>query len=272
MVYRGRVAVGAVLVAGVILAAAGSEAWAAGAVANFDAMSLPAPGYYNGGDGAGGFTSGAATFNNTYTDYGSFGAWGGWAVSAKTDATTSGYVNQYSAAAGTAQSGSNYAVGYVDAYTPTIPTLTLAQPAILGQAYFTNTTYAYMDMLYGDPAFHTKQFGGPSGTDPDWFLLTLTGKNSAGTVTGHVLFYLADFRSANAADHTIVKDWTPVDLSGLGTVKTVEFTLTSSDTDEVLGMNTPAYFAMDTLTPEPATLALVGVGAAVAAWRRRRVV
>jgi hypothetical protein len=244
------------LAVSVILAAVGSSAMATGTGANFEDVTLPAQGYYNGSDGAGGFISGSVTFNNTYIDDGTFTSWGGWAASQTADNTTNSYLNQYSAVTGKAQSGSNYGVAYVNTYTE-LPTITLAQPAVLGQAYFTNTTYAYLTMRDGDPNGWGKQFGGPSGTDPDWFLLTLTGKDEAGRVTGRILFYLADFRSANPADHFIRKDWTAVDLTHLGTVKTVEFTLTSSDTDEILGMYTPAYFAMDTLTLQaPPTVAL----------------
>ena len=46
-------------------------------------------------------------------------------------------------------------------------------------------------------------------------------------------------------------DWEWVDLSSLGTVAGLEFDLSSSDTGPS-GMNTPAYFAMDDLTPASA--------------------
>jgi hypothetical protein len=90
-----------------------------------------------------------------------------------------------------------------------------------------------------------KKFGGDSGDDPDWFKLTVTGKDDAGTVLGSVDFYLADYRfETNALDY-IVGDWTWVDLSAFGPqVKTLHFTLSSSD-NGAWGMNTPAYFAMD---------------------------
>jgi hypothetical protein len=45
----------------------------------------------------------------------------------------------------------------------------------------------------------------------------------------------------------IIKDWTLVALSSLGEVKSLEFALTSSDSDPVFGMNTPAYFAIDSV-------------------------
>jgi hypothetical protein len=60
-------------------------------------------------------------------------------------------------------------------------------------------------------------------------------------VTGTVDFNLA------TGTH-ILNTWKCVGLRSLGTVKSLEFSLSSSDTGE-FGMNTPAYFAMDFLNP-----------------------
>ena len=137
--------------------------------------------------------------------------------------------------------------------------------------YITNTTYAALSMLNGDS--FAKKFGGASGNDPDWFLLTITGKNASGGTTGTVDFYLADYQFENNANDYIVDDWTFVDLTALGDiVKSLEFALSSSDVGQ-WGMNTPASFAMDSLTvvPEPSTLVLLcGAGVAGAVWRYRR--
>jgi len=99
-------------------------------------------------------------------------------------------------------------------------------------------------MFNGD-AF-SKKFGGESGNDQDWFMLTITGKDVDGVVTGTVDFYLADYRFADNSTDYIVNTWQYVDLTSLGTVKSLEFTLSSSDVGD-WGMNTPAYFALDTL-------------------------
>ncbi|MBM4092135.1 MAG: DUF4465 domain-containing protein, partial [Planctomycetes bacterium] len=140
-------------------------------------------------------------------------------------------------------------------------------------AYFTNTTYAALSMRDGDS--FSKKFGGELGSDPDWFLLKISGLNAGGGVTGTVDFYLADYRFADNRQDFIVDTWTWVDLSSLGEVSSLKFDLSSSDTGD-WGMNTPAFFAMDDLVsaPEPSTLALscAGIAAAAAAWivRRRR--
>jgi hypothetical protein len=104
-----------------------------------------------------------------------------------------------------------------------------------------------------------KKFGGSSGNDPDWFLLTITGKDASGGKTGTVEFYLADYRFEDNSKDYIVENWECVDLSSLGVVKSLEISLNSSDAG-VFGMNTPAYFAMDTIMPEPATMVLLALG------------
>lgn len=244
----------------------------AASLADFDELSLSAESCWNGSDLSGGFLSGGATFNNNYnSDYGS---WDGWAYSNRTNDTTvlKGLDGQYTAITGAGYDGSsNYGVAYCSAWAaePATITLTNAPAGItLTGAYVTNNNYAYYSMLEGE--FVAKKFGGADGADPDWLLLTITGLNADGLPTGAVPFYLADFTAVDSADDYIVSDWTWVDLSGLGAVTALQFSMSSSDTDPVWGMNTPSYFAMDSLIPEPATVVLLGMGALLAGRRRRR--
>jgi len=252
----------------------GTAGGARAAAADFDDLPLAANSYWNGAPAVGShpFVSGGASFNTFYTYDESYGMsyWAGWAYSNKTDAATPGYLNQYSAIAGAAHSGPNYGIGYMDTWYGVTPTLTFPTPQQVQSACFTNMTYPYLIMRDGDPNGFAKKFGGDTGNDPDWFLLTLTGKDAGGQVTGTVNFYLADYRFADNAQDYLIDQWTQVDLSPLGTVKSVEFTLDSSDSSP-WGLNTPAYFAMDSLAiaPEPATLGLVAAGLAAAALRRR---
>ena len=240
-------------------------------VVDFSDMSLPANSYWNGSDYSGGFTSGRVTFANSFVDWGGgYTSWSGFAYSNVDDTTTPGVGNQYAAYTGTAPGGSGiYAVGYVSLDWMTnapIPIVaTLQTPSALGTVAITNTTCAALSMLNGDS--FAKKFGGTTGNDPDWFLLTIIGEDAAGNQTGSVNFYLADYRSA---DKYIVNTWQTVDLSSLGTVKSLEFSLSSSDSGQ-FGMNTPAYFALDDLTvvPEPGTITLLILGA-TAILRRRR--
>jgi len=233
----------------------------------------------------GSFTSRGTTFSNKYNL--DFGSWSDWAYSNVTDNTTPDYANQYSAFAGTGHGpgNDNYGMAYGSTINPNygpddVPSITLPSGAgTLAGAYFTNATYPALVMRDGDVNHFSKQFGGPSGDDPDWLLLTVKGIDQNDQVmSDQVDFYLADYRFGDNAQDYIVDDWTWVDLSPLAGAKQLFFNLTSSDTDPVFGMNTPAYFAMDDLTfttaasavPEPSAwlLLLVGIGG-VALWRRR---
>ena len=217
-------------------------------IVTFDDLTLDPNTYYNGSDiiggGEGEFETTGVTFNifydGTYVPY-----WEGFAYSNTTDTTTPGYTNQYSAIAGMgADASSNYGVGYVDGFYGSIPTITFADEVNLAEAYITNTTYAFLAMQDGEePA---KKYGGDTGNDPDYYKLTITGKDADEVVTDVVEFYLADFRSADNSQDYIVDDWTAVDLSGLGLVKTVEFSVSSSDMGD-WGINTPTYFAIDNI-------------------------
>lgn len=206
------------------------------AEAGMEDMNLPADGYYNGADGAGSFTSGGFTFKNDYnTDWAS---WSGFAASAVTDNQTKGWNNQYSAIAGSGALQTNaYAVAYVDGYSE----IDFNNATVSG-FYITNATYTYYSMLDGDD--YAKKFGGPDGTEPDWFKVTIAGISAEGDTTGTLDYYLADFRPENDSEDYIVDNWQWVELSELEAVSKLRFSLSSSDNGD-WGMNTPAYFCID---------------------------
>jgi len=194
------------------------------------------------------FTTSGATFHNIFSNFGGGCCWQGWAYSQTTDTTTPGFANQYSAIAGSGAFGNaTYGVaftgGQVGAQGPVSRISFDHDVPVLG-AFFTNTTYAALSMRDGDS--FAKKFGGASGNDPDYFILTITGRDSHGVITGSVDFALADYRFADHALDYIVTDWTFVDLSSLGSVSALEFSLDSSD--KAFGfLNTPSYFALDDL-------------------------
>jgi hypothetical protein len=207
------------------------------------------------------FTSGGLTFNNHYLEV-PWPSWHGWTYSNMTDTTTPGFGNQYSASTSIGYNNSaKYGVAYcnVSSLTSPPPTITAAQNqnAVFQSAYFTNTTYAYLSMRDGDQ--FAKKFGGPNGTDPDWFKLTISGWNAASAIVGAVEVYLADFRAPSdrpdnpIKSNYILNQWRRVDLAGFGSeVRRVSLELSSTDNDPLWGMNTPAYVAMDSISWQPA--------------------
>ncbi len=213
----------------------------------FDELALPAESYWNGSDGSGGFTSGGAHFNNNYnTEYGS---WDGFSYSNITDTAAEGIAAQYNAITGTGQGGSaNYAVCYTGWTMP--PTMTLEEPGFVAGLYVTNSNYAFYSMLDGDD--YAKKFGGDNGSEPDFFMLTITGKDVDGNDVGSVDFYLADYRFEDDSEDYIVDSWQYIDLTLLSEVASLEFALSSSDVGD-WGMNTPGSFVIDTIVYEPAS-------------------
>ncbi len=195
-----------------------------------------------------GFDNGLAHFPYFWdTSWGGYWA-GGFSYSNKTDSVTSGYMNQYSAKTAKGYNNSNqYAVIWCSDpvtyayYTRMTLTGSAGGKSVAG-FYVTNSTYAYNSMR--DGAAPAKKFGGATGNDPDWFLLTIKGYRGGALTTDSVNFYLADFRSSTGSSDYIVKTWEWVNLLPLGHVDSLQFHLSSSDTAGG-NMNTPAYFCMD---------------------------
>ena len=108
-----------------------------------------------------------------------------------------------------------------------------------------NTTYTALSMKQGD-AF-AKKFGGESGSDPDWLMLTIEGFDQAQTSIGAVEFYLADYRFSDDSLDYIVDQWTTVSLEPISQAVELRFSMSSSDVGD-FGINTPTYFAADQVT------------------------
>ncbi|MFH2067501.1 MAG: DUF4465 domain-containing protein [Pseudomonadota bacterium] len=252
------------------------------ATATFDDNALaPETNWGGAGSGEAGFVSGDTYFIHNDGGW----SWDGFVYSNRTDTTTAGYTNQFSAVTGSGLSGStNYGVGYIPldwtggTYDP-IPQI-VSFGASTGEdynttisgMYITNTTYAYLSMRDGDG--FAKQFGGTSGDDEDWFKMTVTGITETGYTANAVDFYLADFRYSDNSMDYIIDDWTWVNLEILGDVVGLEFTLASSD-GSIYGMNTPGYFAIDDFNgtapvPLPAAFWLLGTGLIACVGIRRR--
>lgn len=219
-------------------------------VSTIEDVVLPPDSFYDASSGGNGFQSGQI-FYPTYYDT-TYQFWsGGFAASNKTDSVTSGYTNQFSAKTASGyNASSNYALG--QNYSTLHLTGSSLGDSVLG-FYITNTTYAYNSMRDGD--FFAKKFGGPSGNDPDWFLISVRAYKGGLISSDSVYFYLADFRFTNNANDYILSDWQWVDCHTLGKADSLFFTLFSSDNGS-FGMNTPGYFAIDNVTTQTQVLSV----------------
>ena len=96
-----------------------------------------------------------------------------------------------------------------------------------------NTAYALNSLTNGDGF-------APAATDESQFVVHFEGTHEDGT-TSEVTFLLADGRN-------FVTDWTSVDLTPLGKVKSLRTYVTgSSDLEGDYGLNTPGYVALDNI-------------------------
>lgn len=186
----------------------------------------------------------------------SYNAFSGYVISAdKSNEATGEYmIDQFRSAAGGAYEGDNFAIAYYSAPSswyagykdPIILTYTTEAKLITG-FYVTNSAYTLDAILNGDYA--NDAFG-----EGDYLSLTVKGYNGE-TLTGEVMFYLADYRSANESERFALKEWKWLDLSRLGAVTRLEFEMFTTKSDQ-FGFTTPTYFCLDNFgaaTHDPAT-------------------
>ena len=209
-------------------------------VATFDDVTLGSNGYWQGEDGENEMFSGGWIFTNYYSQAYSF--WGGFTASNHTDLTQTGMDAQYTAiTAGGYDGSTQYGVAYTMGAQTDVYASDGAVHTITG-CYVTNNLWAYQSITEGD--YSSTPFGGTTGNDPDWFKLTATGKNAAGQTVGTLDFYLADYRFTNNEEDYVIDTWEWFDLSPLGPVHTISFSLSSTKSN-AYGMLTPAYFCID---------------------------
>lgn len=221
-----------------LLATAGSVQ---AGVITFDDLSLPPNSFFDPQANVS-WNSGGVTFEHTWND--TFNCcWGGVTYSNSTDTTTPGFLNDRSAITGdgVGDGQDNYAVIYVDAGTLT---LGLHGPRTVLGAFFTNTTYAFLAMAEGDDGNDPPFVKGPF-TDGDFLNLIVGGLDASEQAVG------TSVNVALADGDDVLDDWLWVDLSGLGEISALTFTLESSDNDPTFGINTPPYIAIDNLSIVP---------------------
>lgn len=225
-------------------------------ISDFEDMSIPDSSYIKDSGEDHGFYDGNIFLPNNYTNTGTFDFWDGWVISNNVDVETASYTNEGSAIVGSGYDGSsNYAVSYAP-----FPTKIILEGDAVGGSvnglYITNNTYAALSMLNGDS--FAKIFGGETGNDPDYFLLTIRKWDNGVLAPDSINFYLADYRFDNNDDDYIITDWTWVDLTDLGAVDSLQFSLSSTDNGG-FGMNTPSYFCIDNLVTADILLATTDV-------------
>lgn len=156
------------------------------------------------------------------------------------------YDDQYGCMAkgGVAGEGTPYLGAYWDTYNESEDwkscEVKITSPHYAVGCYVCNNPYAYYTIQKGNPPARKFEQG-------DWFKLVAHGLDGQDKETGTVEYYLADYRSDNADEWTLNDSWQWLDLSSLGQVASIYFTMESSDTGE-WGMNTPSYFCLDKLT------------------------
>jgi hypothetical protein len=213
-------------------------------VSTFQEFTLAKDTFYNGSDAAGGFVSGSSYFPNEYNA--TWKTWSGWAVSNLTDTADKTIANQYSSFRNPPVWGNNFAVGFGNTnirmgYGPKL----LSDFRFTSRMLFINNTVFTHNAIKEGSAF-SKKFGGPSGNDPDYFILNIVGVDYLGVRSDTIKVVLADYRFENNKQDYILDRWEAVDLNqimdGRSTVQ-LEFFFESSDTGQ-WGINTPSYFAI----------------------------
>lgn len=204
-------------------------------------------GVYNEDDYATIDFQGMSFFHEAWADY---NFWYGFALASCADTTYEIMADQFRCVAGggLAGKGTPYIIAYaMEGMGPTSPCEVYFtqdnDPWLAKEVYFCNESWALHNVTVGG-AGHTFAAG-------DSLVIIIEGLDAEGeAVEGkQVTFFLADYRSTNSADWTLNKGWEKCDLTALGEVYGLRFTVKTSDVGEY-GSNTALYFAMDGLTIE----------------------
>ena len=176
--------------------------------------------------------------------------WGNYAYSQTTTNTFETYIiDQFNnAVGGGVDNSETFLVAYPQG--GTIDVINNEDGAVIPGMYITNNAWVVDAILHGDgmstidgtaAGESTGNVGFQTG---DWFKLTISADNG-----NSIEYYLADYQSADESAHYYVNDWRWIDLSSLGTVKSLSFFLTSSRRNS-WGMTTPAFFCLDNIGAE----------------------
>ncbi|MDO4706923.1 MAG: DUF4465 domain-containing protein [Porphyromonadaceae bacterium] len=188
------------------------------------------------------FVSGSYRFDNQY--YPDLASWSGYAYSNQTATHfQSLFPDQFNSAVGHGALGSkNYAVAYPQGGNKLYPLANDGSAELVSGFYVTNSAWVTTVTTQGtgmgaDP---NKPFG-----TGDWLCLTAKGSNGRTAE-----FYLVDYRSANPQEHYALSSWQWFDLSSLGEVEHISFSMDGTRKNQY-GTTIPTYFCMDNLGGQP---------------------
>ena len=217
------------------------------AVATFDDNYLDPESYYNGrgADDAdwtspgtiSQFVSGSFAFD---TEHHTSTWWSGFGMSNQTSTTFESYADQYKSAVGHGHNSANYGVLYSYTGSPyAIHVSNATDGDDVTGFYVTNTANNAKAYVDGD-GMSTKAGGFETG---DYFFMNVN-VTKADNTTASLEYYLADYRSENAADHYYLDTWQWVDLRQFGKIRKVTFSFSGTKTNS-WGLTTPTYACID---------------------------
>ncbi len=252
--------------------------------------------FYNGNDGTGttnsnGWSSDGVFFNNSYNGLflPTFDFWSGWSYSNVVNTSSAGFMNQYASYPGSgALDSSIYAIAFTgsDVTSSGAPlnasTLNLPSRSVVSSVDLANATYPALFAGQGRDGFPPEPDAVHLFGDGDFFRVSISGYeglNGTGVLSGSLTVDLINFGGAGTADDFLQDDWRTIDLTSLGSVRSLAFSTSSSlfqsfDFGVTYSSDVPAYFALDNLTitavPEPSSLAVLGIlGTGAALWRKQ---
>lgn len=216
-------------------------------IATFENLELPDNSYWSGeldeddedmGFSRSWFESGSFSFNNFY--WPDYYTWAFFAYSNHTENTFKSYANdQFNSITGSGADGSRtFGVAFPASYmgNTIMEVGTGLTPTVVPGMEIVNTAWVVDCILNGDGYESAFKTG-------DWMKLILTGyANDNQTSTKE--YYLADYRSENIAEHYFLDKWTWIDLSELGAVTSIHFSIDSSKKN-AYGVTTPTYVCID---------------------------
>lgn len=219
-------------------------------IATFEDLNLPADSHWVGDTEdedymMGEFSSGSFTFNNLYIA--DWDTWSFFGYASHTDTSyTSFLTDQWNCAAGCGACQSpTYGILYDAAFMGKSIMSLPSHPdgAVIPGMYVCLNSWA-LDAIY-----HGDGMNGPFAQG-DYMALILTG-SLGDEQTTEIEIPLADYRSATPEQWDKADTWRWVDLSPLGPVSQVQWSITSTKTSEY-GITTPTYVCFDNVgAPSP---------------------